>query len=62
MDNYLKQLQQKYNYNNDLLSALSKIIPGLIRYYGVENQETILSALLICEIHIQKQGENHKEY
>ena len=62
MDNYLKQLQQKYNYNNDLLSALSKIIPGLIRYYGVENQETILSALLNCEIHIQEQGENHKEY
>ena len=62
MDNYLKQLQQKYNYNNDLLSALSKIIPGLIRYYGVENQETILSALLNCEIHIQRENENPKTF
>lgn len=62
MDNYLKQIQQKYNYSDELMTALSKIFPGLINYFGVENQETILSALVNCEIHIQKQGENHKEY
>ena len=62
MDNYLRQLQQKYNYSDDLIMVLSKIIPGFINYFGLENQETILSALANCEIHIQKHGENHNEY
>ena len=62
MDSYLKQLQQKYNYSDDLVFALSKIIHALINYYGVEYQEIILSALQNCEIHIQKLGENHREF
>lgn len=62
LNEYLTQLQKKYNYDNLLIENLSKIIPSLIEYYGVEYQNQILSALYNCEIHIQKENENSNEY
>ena len=50
MQKYLEQLKQQYNYNDKTINALAKIIPALIKYYSIEYEETILSALKETEI------------
>ena len=54
---YFKILQEKYNYSNDIIDVLKKIIPAFIEYFGEEHESTILDAISSCEIHIQKEGE-----
>ncbi len=62
MEEYVETLKCKYNYNEEMISFLSKLLPALIQYYGEENKEKILTALLNCEIHEQQEYENPKEY
>ena len=47
---YLNKLKTKYNYNDKVMRALTKIIPNMIEYYGSEYETLILSALNDCEI------------
>ncbi len=46
----LEQLKNKYNYNDKTISALAKILPSLINYYGEEYEHLVLTALLNTEI------------
>ena len=62
MDEYLKTLQEKYGYNDELLVALRKIVPAFIEHYGAENEQLILDAISNCEIHIQQENETPEEY
>ena len=62
MDEYLKVLQEKYGYNNELLGALKKIIPAFIEHFGEEHEQLILDAISNCEIHIQQENETPEEY
>ena len=62
MENYLQNLKQKYNYDNKLIETLRKIIPAFIEYYGPEYEQIILDAIESCNIHIQGEKENYKEY
>ena len=52
MQNYIEQLKIKYNYDDKTINALTKIIPALIDYYGIEYEDTILKAIndtkIIC--------------
>lgn len=47
---YLNILKEKYNYNDKLIEALRKIIPGLINLYGINRSDLILDAIYNCEI------------
>ena len=62
MDEYLKVLQEKYGYNNELIGALKKIIPAFIEHFGEEHEQLILDAISSCEIHMQQENENPNEY
>lgn len=48
--NYFDKLKDKYNYDEKTIRALAKIIPNLIEYYGEENEELILKAILDTKI------------
>lgn len=50
MQNYIEQLQIKYDYDDKTINALTKIIPALIDYYGIEYEDTILKAINDTEI------------
>ena len=50
IDEYLNMLKSKYNYNDKTINALSKIIPSLIEYYGLNYKDMILAAIESCEI------------
>ena len=62
MDEYLKDLQEKYGYSEELIEALGKIIPAFIEHFGKENEKVILDAIASCEIHIQGEKEKSEEY
>lgn len=62
MDRYLSELQEKYGYNDELKSALERIIPAFIQHFGTENEQRILDAISSCEIHFQGENENAEEY
>lgn len=62
MDEYLKELQEKYGYNNELIVVLGKIIPAFIEHYGDEYKTLILDAISSCEIHMQQENEIPEEY
>ena len=47
---FYENLRKRYNYNDKTIKALSIIVPKIISYYGHEHIETILNALLNCEI------------
>ena len=47
---FLEKLKEKYNYNDKTVTALGKIIPSLIEYYGDHYETLILEAILNCEI------------
>lgn len=52
MQKYIEQLRIKYDYDDKTINALTKIIPALINYYGIEYEEIILKAIndtkIIC--------------
>lgn len=50
MQNYIEQLKIKYNYDDKTINALTKVIPALIEYYGIEYEDTILKAINDTEI------------
>lgn len=50
MQKYLEQLKQQYNYDDKTINALAKVVPALIKYYSIEYEEIILSALKETEI------------
>lgn len=62
MDKYLSELQEKYGYDDELVSTLEKIIPAFVQHFGEENEQLILDAISSCEIHLQGEKENLKEY
>lgn len=62
MDEYLKKLQEKYGYNNEITEALGKIIPAFIEHFGQENEQLVLDAISSCEIHMQGEKEKPEEY
>ena len=45
MQNYIEQLKIKYDYDDKTINALTKIIPALIDYYGIEYEDKILKAI-----------------
>ena len=47
---FVNKLKEKYNYDEKTIKALSLIIPALIKYYGEEYSDIILSAVFNCEI------------
>lgn len=53
MNEYVSGLKSKFGYGDELSEGLSQLIPSLIKYYGEEYKDTILSALSNCEIHFQ---------
>lgn len=62
MDEYINGIKNKYGYSEELTNFLNQLIPTLIKYYGEEHKNTILSALSECEIHFQSKDENPKTY
>lgn len=62
MKEYMLKLKNKYGYSEELLEFLNRLILCLIDYYGEEYKDTILDALLNCEIHIQRENENPKTF
>lgn len=62
MKEYMLKLKNKYGYSDELLEFLNRLILCLIDYYGAEYKDTILEALLNCEIHIQRENENPKTF
>ncbi len=62
MEDYFNGLQEKYEYSDDLMETLHKIIPAFIEHFGKEHEKTILDAISNCEIHLQKDGENARNY
>lgn len=50
IDVFLDELKNKFNYDTKVITALYKIIPNLIKYFGIEYSDLIKSALLDCEI------------
>lgn len=50
IDEYLIKLKEKYSYDDKTVSALSKIIPNMIKYYGNDYEDLILNAIFDCEI------------
>ena len=62
MDEYINGIKNKYGYSEELTNFLSQLIPTLIKYYGEEHKNTILSALSECEIHFQCKEENTENY
>lgn len=50
MQNYIEQIKIKYNYDDKIINALTKVIPALIEYYGIEYEDTILNAINDTEI------------
>jgi len=58
MKEYINKLQQRYNYDENIVNALSIIIPNMVSYYGEEYENTILEAIYNCQIHICKKDEN----
>ena len=50
IDLFLDELKNKFNYDEKVITALYKIIPNLIKYFGIEYSDLIKSALLDCEI------------
>lgn len=62
MKEFLDKLKEKYNYSDELLTFLNKLIPTLTTYYGIDKKDIIFNALLNSEIHIQTKNEDLKEY
>lgn len=62
MENYLENLKIKFNYSDDMIRLLNSVIPAIIRVFGEEHTEMILSAINECEIHIQGPTENMQDY
>lgn len=50
IDKYLNELDSFYSYDIRTKNALKKIIPCMIKYYGSEYENIILSAIRDCEI------------
>lgn len=50
----IEELKEKYDYDEELLEALKKIIPAIEEYYGGEYKQLIHDAILSCNIHIQQ--------
>ena len=47
---FVSKLKEKYNYDEKTIKALSLIVPALIKYYGEDYADIILSAIFNCEI------------
>ena len=47
---FINKLKDKYNYDEKTIKALSLIVPALIKYYGEDYSDIILSAIFNCEI------------
>ncbi len=62
MDDFIIELKNKFGYSDELTGFLSQLIPTLIKYYGEEYKDIILSAFLNCDIHFQIKGEDPKIY
>ena len=58
IEEYIQKLKQTYNYNEELINALLKIIPNMINYYGQEYENIILEAISNCPIYICNNQEN----
>lgn len=50
----IEELKEKYDYDEELLGALKKIIPAIEEHYGEEYKQLIHDAILSCNIHIQQ--------
>ena len=62
MNEYLMTLKNKFDYSDELINFLGQLIPTLIKYYGEEHREIILSTLSNCEIHFQRKDEDPKTF
>lgn len=62
MNEYFNRLQQKYNYDQNIIFVLKRVVNVLIDYYGTENLEDILDKIFNVEIHVKKPGEDPNEY
>ena len=62
VEEYVNYLKNKFGYSDELSSFLLKAIPALITYFGEDKKNLIFATLSECEIHVQKQGENMKDY
>lgn len=62
MNEYVSGLKNKFGYSDELSEFLSQLIPNLIKYYGEEYRDIILSALSNCEIHFQSKDEDPKTF
>ena len=58
---YLTSLKEKYNYNDKLIEALRKIIPALIKLYGVDKSSLIFDAIYNCEIKFKDKNEDRSQ-
>lgn len=50
LDLFLLKLKSKFNYENKVITALEKIIPKIILYYGEKYEELLEKSLLDCTI------------
>ncbi len=61
-DDIILKAVRKYNYSEEVVSLLKRIVPAIIKYYGEDRKDYVLNALLNYEIHIEGKDENRKEY
>ena len=62
VEDLLFVLKDKYNYCDELLAFLNKLVPALFYTYGEDKKGLIFNSLIDCEIHIQPIGEKPEEY
>jgi len=58
---YLSRIKEKYNYNDELIDALRKIIPALIKLYGEDNSSLIFEAVYNCKINFIDEKEDKSQ-
>ena len=54
----VEKIIEKFRYNEKLANKLRNIVPGIVEYYGKENEELIINTLLNDEIYITNSNEN----
>ena len=47
---FFEEIQNKYNYDEKIITALEKIVPKVVSYYGLKYRTLIEEALLNCLI------------
>ncbi len=62
MSDFYISLKNKYNYSDDFMIVLQRVIDALIKYYGESFRKRILSMMLDVNIHVKESFEDSNLY